>query len=49
MQRVISMQTMSGFGVGDESESVTKRFCCSFVFAISFLAILGGTRIIVFF
>lgn len=41
MQRVISLQTSRNADRGS-SEFVTKRLCCSFLFSVAFLSLLGG-------
>ncbi|XP_076666177.1 uncharacterized protein LOC143367840 isoform X2 [Andrena cerasifolii] len=40
MQRVLSLQMTRG--LGESSEFVTKRMCCSFLFSVGFLCLLFG-------
>ena len=40
MHRVLSFQV--GQGLGETNEFITKRTCCSFLFSVGFLCLLGG-------
>lgn len=40
MQRVLSFQMARG--LSESSEFVTKRMCCSLIFSVGFLCLLGG-------